>query len=194
MATTIYKGKRVIYRVEKNDDGTLAVYREYSSTKNQGFWRKDGRLANDAGLMIKNAGGINAFLQKCEEVEDMARFVHDLNVEKKAIRERALQQRAEQTAQREAQAKADYERLFGGEVTESNEETVGALLRYLNTQNWGLWRLPKMTIGYQCNQYDCDGKQATTIKLDQPIVVNDVPGTMFEVGAPMGHLTKYRRI
>ena len=95
---------------------------------------------------------------------------------------------------REAQAKADYERLFGGEVTESNEETVGALLRYLNTQNWGLWRLPKMTIGYQCNQYDCDGKQATTIKLDKPIVVNDVPGTMFEVGAPMGHLTKYRRI
>ena len=44
------------------------------------------------------------------------------------------------------------------------------------------------------NVIACDGKQATTIKLDQPIVVNDVPGTMFEVGAPMGHLTKYRRI
>lgn len=194
MATTIYKGKRVIYRVEKNDDGTLAVYREYSSTKNQGFWRKDGRLANDAGLMIKNAGGINAFLQKCEEVEDMARFVHDLNVEKKAIRERALQQRAEHTAQREAHAKADYERLFGGEVTESNEETVGALLRYLNTQNWGLWHLPKMTIGYQCDQYDCDGRTATTIKLDSPISVGGEMGTMFEYGAPFGHLTKYKPI
>lgn len=194
MKTKVYRTKRVIYRVEKNEDGTLAIYREYASTKNQGFWQKDGRLAKDAGLMIKNAGGIDAFLQNCEEVEDMKQFVHDLNVEKKAIRERALKQRAEQTAQREAMAKADYERLFANEVTESNEETVGALLRYLNTQNWGLWRLPKMSIGYSCNQYDCDGKQATTIKLDTPIIVNDEPGTMFQVGAPFGHLTKYRRI
>lgn len=189
---TIYRAKRVIYRIEKNEDGTLRLFREY--TNNQGFWRKDGRPAKGAGLIIKNTGGIESFLEKCEEVEDVKQFVHDLNVEKKAARERTLQQRAERDALRERKAKEDYDRLFCGEVTEANEETVGALLRYLNTQNWGLWHLPKMTIGYICNQYDCDGKTATTIKLDSPIVVNDVSGTMFEVGAPMGYLTKYRRI
>lgn len=51
-----------------------------------------------------------------------------------------------------------------------------------------------MTIGYSCHQYNCDGKTATTIKLDRPIMVYDEPGTMFEVGAPIGYLTKYRSI
>ena len=51
-----------------------------------------------------------------------------------------------------------------------------------------------MTIGYQCNQYDCDGKMATTIKLDEPIMVAGEMGTMFQYGAPRGHLTKYERI
>lgn len=47
---------------------------------------------------------------------------------------------------------------------------------------------------YQCNQYDCDGKTATTIKLDQPISVGGRMGTQFVYGAPRGHLEKCERI
>jgi hypothetical protein len=79
-------------------------------------------------------------------------------------------------------------------VTETNADSVYVLLRKLNSENWGGWELPKMTIGYTCNQYDCDGKTATTIKLDSPIIVSDEEGTMFQYGAPVGHLRKYRRI
>ena len=56
--------------------------------------------------------------------------------------------------------------------------------------------LPKMTIGYICNQYDCDGKIATTMKLDESIKLYEDENetcSMFQVGAPVGHLTKYRR-
>ena len=56
--------------------------------------------------------------------------------------------------------------------------------------NWGVWKLPAMTIGYSCNQYDCDGKSAVTIKLDEP--VNGY--TKLSYGAPRGHLTAYTNI
>jgi len=64
----------------------------------------------------------------------------------------------------------------------------------LNTVNWGVWHLPKMTIGYSCHQYDCNGKTATTIKLDTPIKYWDKPETMFVYGNPRGHLEKYSKI
>ena len=127
-------------------------------------------------------------------MRDLGSHVAWLNERAKEAHEKAHDAAMKREAEREARTKAEYERLFSGEVTETNEETVGALLRYLNTMNWGGWNLPRMTIGYACHQYDCDGKIATTIKLDKPIVVNDEPGTMFQVGAPHGHLMKYRRI
>jgi hypothetical protein len=182
------KTKRFIYRVEENSDDTLSIYREYCYIG--GIWKKDVGKIENAGGMISGMGGIGAVLEACSEVSDIEEYVAQLNEAKAAEKEAALQQRAE----REARYKADYERVFAGDITESNAETVGVLLRYLNTQNWGGWELPKMTIGYSCHQYDCDGKQATTIKLDSPIIVDDEPGTMFQVGAPHGHLMKYRRI
>ena len=51
-----------------------------------------------------------------------------------------------------------------------------------------------MTIGYTCNQYDCDGKTATTIKLDRPIEYYGEQVSQFQHGAPSGHLRNYRRI
>ena len=51
-----------------------------------------------------------------------------------------------------------------------------------------------MTIGYSCTQYDCDGKQATTIKLDEPIEYDGKFLSKFEVGAPHRHLMKYQKI
>ena len=82
----------------------------------------------------------------------------------------------------------------GGDVLESNSSNIYLLLELLNTQNWGGWELPKMTIGYSCAQYDCDGKQATTIKLDEPIEYDGELLINFEVGAPLRHLTKYKKI
>ena len=41
MATKIFRTKRVIYRVEKNENGTLDIYREYFSLKNMDSWQHD---------------------------------------------------------------------------------------------------------------------------------------------------------
>ena len=194
MATKIFRTKRVIYRVEQNENGTLDIYREYFSLKNMDFWKFDGRKFNNAGSLIITAGGIEGLLSQCEDVEDIRDIIGPLNKAKVEIRRRAVAERERQAAEKANAAEAEYIQLFSGDVAETNAKTVYALLRYLNTQNWGLWRLPKMTIGYQCAQYDCDGKTATTIKLDEPIRVAGEMGTMFQYGAPRGHLTNYERI
>ena len=190
MATKIFKTKQVIYRVEVNENGTLDIYGEYYNLKNMDSWQHDGRKFDNAGSLIINAGGIEGLLRQCEDVEDLEGMIAQMSEEKAEIRRKAM-------AERENRAKIvneEYEQLFANDVTETNAKTVYALLRYLNTQNWGLWHLPKMTIGYQCNQYDCDGKTATTIILDEPIKVAGEMGTMFEYGAPFGHLNKYKPI
>lgn len=81
-----------------------------------------------------------------------------------------------------------------GATVESTPHNIYVLLSYLNTQNWGTWNLPKMTIGYKCNQYDCDGKQVTTIILDKPILYKGEMLSHFQVGAPRGHLTQYAKL
>ncbi len=77
--------------------------------------------------------------------------------------------------------------LNQGRPITSNLVNLKIVMDFLNTQNWGWWNLPKMTIGYAAHQYDCDGKIATTFKLDQPINGN----TLFKVGGKRGHLNKY---
>ena len=190
----IFRTKRVIYRIETNENGTLNIFREYFSTKNMGTWEKDGRLFANAGMLINQQGGIDALLAKCEDVEDIDTMIATINEEKKAIRERANLERIRQQQEITDRAKAEYEKAFAGDVTETNIENIGILLRYLNTKNWGLWRLPAMTIGYQCNQYDCDGRTATTIKLDTPILYDGKMVSMFVYGNPRGHLEKYTQI
>ena len=194
MATKIFRTRRVIYRVEQNENGTLDIYREYYSLKNMDCWEHDGRKFDNAGSLIITAGGIDGLLRQCEDVEDIEAMIAELNIVKAEIRRKAVAERNRQATEKANIAEIEYKQLFSGDVTETNAKTVYALLRYLNTQNWGLWRLPTMTIGYQCNQYDCDGKTATTIKLDEPIMVAGEMGTMFQYGAPRGHLTKYERI
>ena len=195
MATKIFRTKRVIYRVEKNENGTLDIYREYFSLKNMDSWQHDGRKFDNAGSLIITAGGIDGLLNQCEDVENLEAMIAEMNVVKAEIRAKAKAEHERQATERQNIAEAEYHQLFDGkDVVETNAKTVYALLRYLNTQNWGLWHLPKMTIGYACHQYDCDGKTATTIKLDKPISVCGEMGTMFEYGAPFGHLTKYKPI
>lgn len=195
MATKIFKTKRVIYRVEQNENGTLDIYREYFSLKNMDHWEKDGRKFNNAGSLIITAGGIDGLLSQCEDVEDIEAMIADLNEVKAEIRRKANAERERQKLTADTLANNEYLSLFSDEnPVETNAKSVYVLLRYLNSKNWGTWRLPKMTIGYQCAQYDCDGKTATTIKLDQPIKVAGEMGTQFVYGAPRGHLEKYERI
>lgn len=80
-------------------------------------------------------------------------------------------------------------------VIPATYENVKLLLRWLNAQNWGGWQLPRLSIAYSCNQYDCDGKTATTITLDEAIQTTDSEWhKAFVYGAPRGHLAKYERI
>lgn len=95
------------------------------------------------------------------------------------------------------QRKKEWQQLSSLSVIPATVENIRIILHYLNTINWGLWNLPKLSIGYSANQYDCDGKTATTIQLDEPI--SDVERgieneTMFQTGAPRGHLSKYQRV
>ena len=72
---------------------------------------------------------------------------------------------------------------------------IAAIQRYYKMQGFVGDLLP-MTIGYSCNDYDCDGKYAVAMKLDKPIVVNE-DGEMSDrivCGAPRGHLSKYYRV
>lgn len=71
-------------------------------------------------------------------------------------------------------------------------ENIREIAKNLSEKNWGLWgELPALEIGYLANQYDCDGKTAVTITLDEPIDVCGQRVSKFVYGAPRRHLTKY---
>lgn len=74
-------------------------------------------------------------------------------------------------------------------------ENITAMLHYFKMEGC-VGELVPMTIGYSCNDYDCDGKYAVAMKLDKPIVVNEEGETSDRIvcGAPRGHLTKYYRV
>lgn len=83
------------------------------------------------------------------------------------------------------------------EVIPVTVNNLSTLLTELNNQNWGAWNLPKLSIGYSANQYDCDGRVATTIELKEPITDGErgiFNETRFVVGAPKGYLSKYQRL
>jgi hypothetical protein len=98
---------------------------------------------------------------------------------------------------RDMELLAKAEALIANQPIPVTVENLRIIAKYLNMSNWGGWTLPKMTIGYSANQYDCDGKTATTITLDQPITDEEAGifnESRFVVGAPKGHLNKYQRI
>ena len=172
--------------VKRNEDGTL-------------FLTADGKKSIDynyAGRLIKSLGGIDQFLTLCEEVElsdvDAEGFLNAKMRAKEEARRITRQKQAEKKQAQRDQARAAFEQLQAeyGEVIPTTLETVSIVMAYLNTCNWGGWQLPEMSISYSANQYECDGKTATTVTLDEPI--NGI--TRFVIGAPHGHLTKYTNI
>ena len=99
---------------------------------------------------------------------------------------------------KEIQRKIEAEKSLATKVEELKVEgiipasldNIATLLRWLNTENWGTWKLPALSVGYSAHQFDCDGKTATGIKLDEKIDGD----YKFCVGAPRGYINSYRRL
>lgn len=186
--------KSYFLEVVENNDNTLTLNLLYTHVGN-GVWRKqDGQPFGGAGSLIGSLGGVEKVIERCQEIDDIDAYVAARNESNKAMVAKAKDNSARKAEERRMKHEENYNKLFANDITETNADSVYVLLKYLNDINWGVWQLPTMTIGYSCHQYDCDGKQATTIKLDEPIKVGDEEGTMFQVGAPRGHLSHYRRI
>lgn len=102
----------------------------------------------------------------------------------------ARKQKQEQSRLLESQQLERWNELMQMDVIPSTLENIRLLLIHLNKSNWGSWSLPKMSIGYSVNQYDCDGISAVTIKLEKAI-----DGCkLYKIGGKFGHLTKYQSL
>lgn len=193
-----YCTKRNVYQITKNGDGTVTFFPE----------------EKNAGSMIAQRGGVTGFLAHCieyersyEEIKNNVDLVRKKQLE--YIRKKQLESRTAmslQNAARKAEAaKNDYIALLAkygispetpkeGGVIEATAENLTVIMRYLQTVNWGLWRLPKLSQGYSAHQYDCDGTTAVTIILDEGIVSDGKLYKKLQYGAPVGHLTQYATV
>ena len=178
----MYFTSKKSFLVEQNADGTLLITK--TSTM---------KPLENAGGFIVSQGGIEAILAKCVEVteEQFAEDRKQLLLRHKQAKQHSLDIAMANRRRHEE----EYNAVFnGGGVVETTVENIRILLHYLNDISWGMWKLPSMTIGYSCHQYDCDGKMATTIKLDRPIEYYGMMVSQFQHGAPSGHLINYYRI
>lgn len=189
----ILKTKNYIFGVVLNEDGSLAITYEYRKC-DKGQWGSCGSLPHEnAGSLIGCYGGVNGVLDRCKEIEreTLEEEVKQINEHNLATLERQKVVESQREEGRRERIENEYAEVFGiGNSVESTLPNIKVLLRKLNMQNWGSWELPAMSVGYSCHQYDCDGKIATTIKLDQPVEGY----TKLQYGAPRGHLTGYTNI
>lgn len=177
----MYFTSKKSFLVEQNPDGTLLITK--TSTM---------KPLENAGSFIVSQGGIEAILSKCKEVTD-EEFLEDRK--QLLLRNEQAKHRSQELAlANRKRHEDDYKAVFNGSTVETTVENIRTLLRYLNDINWGVWQLPSMTIGYTCNQYDCDGKTATTITLDSPIEYCGEQVSQFQHGAPSGHLRHYHKL
>lgn len=176
----ILKTKTRILVVCQNADGTLLI-------------TENGMPIKNAGSFILNLGGINAVLEKCKDMTE-----EELLAEKKGKLERQyakLEKQQQKILEKNAHIEDAYKKVFADErIVEATPYNIFILLSFLNTQNRGICHLPKMTIAYTCNQYDCNGIQATTIILDTPILYNGIMASKFQVGAPQCYFPKYHHL
>lgn len=186
METKYFFSKSLRLVVEKNDAGAAYPF----TVKNL-----DGTPYENAGNLIGSFQNNDKFWARCiskEEFEErLARFNFSRSPEfmqQKKEREAALE-----AERREAARQAFEDLAAAGSPIPATYDNIAVILHYLNTQNWGAWKLPALSVGYTANQYDCDGKSATTLTLDEPIMVGGEPVTKFETGAPHGHLRGYHK-
>ena len=85
---------------------------------------------------------------------------------------------------------AAFQELLKLEPIPTSVKNLYIVMQHLSKHNWGSWNLPKMSIGYSANQYDCDGTTAVTVILDQALK----GCKKFQYNAPRGHLSHYQNI
>lgn len=191
MKNLFYCTKKNVYLITKNEDGTVTFFPE----------------EKNAGSIIMQRGGLTGFLAHCiEDERSYEEFVADRElIAKKQKEYREAMRLQSANAEREAVAKSYNEMLsrYGMSIgnidksvsIEANSENLYVLMRYLRSIPWGQWQLPALSQEYSANQYDCDGKIAVTIILNNGIMTED--GKVIkklQYGAPMGHLSNYTNI
>lgn len=187
MEIAFYWSKKIKLRVEREilQDGSFYLH----------LYELSGKPYPYAAALIGQFGGVDGFWGRCL---DEFQFQQKLEQWKKDNSPEKLAERKRREAERIAAIEKARVVLFENLVAQglpipSTYENIGIVLRYLNTKNWSGWELPAMSIGYRCNQYDCDGRQASTMILDEPIDVDGENVSRFVVGAPVGHLMNYHR-
>ena len=177
-------------KILETNTRTLVVYQ---NTDGSLLITENGLPIKNAGNFILNLGGIDAVLARCKDMsEDELMAERNSKLAKQKAKQQEQQRRI---LEEKLLAETAYKKTFvNGEIVESTPHNIYVLLSFLNTQNWGSWELPLMSIAYKCNQYECDGKLATTIILDKPILYKGEMISRFQVGAPRGHLKQYTKL
>lgn len=172
--------KESIYKISQREDGYIEFY---PSTPN-------------AGQLIIQNGGISAFLAKCVDDE---RDYHDVAASfYKAIDDERMD-KEKRKAEREAMLCAQYLKDYAA-LTEKYDtipttiENLRIVMHYLNSMNWGLWRLPKMDKAYSANQYQQGSGTITTLTFDESILIRGGRCRKFKCGCAPNVLLKYRGI
>lgn len=191
METRIFKSKKLSLIVIKNDN------EERLTVSDAGIPYKD------AGALIKSLGGVEEFWKHCHTQEEWNKIEDERKIfaeQRRIRRENEKKSRSKMIEKYRLDAKQAYDELISSnEKIEANYTNIYILLNHLQYVNWGFWELPKMSIGYSCNQYDCDGKTAVTIKLDRKIAIPYTDFSVeycdkFVIGNPRGHLENYTRM
>lgn len=191
MKNLFYCTKKNVYQITKNDDGTLTFFPE----------------EKNAGCIIMQRGGIEGFLDNC--IEDNRNYKEFLS-DRKLIAQKQIEYRM---AMREQNANVEKETVIKsyklmlakyGMSVDNIDKTVAIdttidnlyiLMRYMYNIPCFDWKLPKLSQRYSYHLYECDGKFAVTIILNEGIFSND--GKLvkkLQYGAPKGHLSQYINI
>ena len=169
-------------KITKSSIYATANFREFLlyDSKTRG-WRKMTDLELNNKTAYKEASG---WEEITAETIDEA-----WSIRSKKIKELRVK-RAEEQAKFNSLEDERTELLLKLDVIPTTIENLKLIMKRLNKQNWGSWKLPLMSIGYIAHQYDCDGITATTFKLDKSLDGQ----TKFKVGGKRGHLNNYIQI
>lgn len=173
------KNSRQLYLIRENEDGSL-------------FITADGEHSiNNAGLFIKNIGGIEALKAKCfKDSRTLSEIREDMAEQRREARQASKEIGQAMQEERREKARADLDRLIvqSGGLIETTEDTLRIVVRYLASENHGLWKLPEMTIDYTASQYESG---AIAIKLDRPIIIDGEECDRIAFGAKGHELSGY---
>ena len=191
MKNLFYCTKKNVYLITKNDEGTLTFFPE----------------EKNAGAIIMQRGGIQGFLAHCiEDERSYDEFCKDIQFVKQKQREYREAMRLQNADAEKNEVANAYNAMLAnygmsiGNIDkfieiDATRDNLYTLMRYLRTIPLSQWQLPKLSQGYTANQYDCEGKIAVTITLNQGLLSDDLKIVKkLQYGAPMGHLTNYTNI